>query len=61
MSEAAAVEFEHVSKTFGNRTVLDDVSFKVGDGEALCIMGRSGTGKSTTLKLMISLTPKRKI
>jgi phospholipid/cholesterol/gamma-HCH transport system ATP-binding protein len=52
---AAAVEFEHVSKTFGSRKVLDDVSFKVGEGEALCIMGRSGTGKSTTLKLMIGL------
>jgi phospholipid/cholesterol/gamma-HCH transport system ATP-binding protein len=55
MSDDAAVEFEHVSKTFGNRKVLDDVSFKVADGEALCIMGRSGTGKSTTLKLMIGL------
>jgi phospholipid/cholesterol/gamma-HCH transport system ATP-binding protein len=52
---ATAVEFEHVSKTFGSRKVLDDVSFKVGEGEALCIMGRSGTGKSTTLKLMIGL------
>jgi phospholipid/cholesterol/gamma-HCH transport system ATP-binding protein len=55
MSDEAAVEFEHVSKTFGNRKVLDDVSFTVGQGEALCIMGRSGTGKSTTLKLMIGL------
>jgi phospholipid/cholesterol/gamma-HCH transport system ATP-binding protein len=55
MSDEAAVEFEHVCKTFGNRKVLDDVSFKVGQGEALCIMGRSGTGKSTSLKLMIGL------
>lgn len=55
MSDPAAVEFEHVFKTFGNRKVLDDVSFKVGEGEALCIMGRSGTGKSTSLRLMIGL------
>jgi len=55
MSAPAAVEFEHVSKTFGNRKVLDDVSFKINEGEALCIMGRSGTGKSTSLKLMIGL------
>jgi phospholipid/cholesterol/gamma-HCH transport system ATP-binding protein len=55
MSDPAAVEFEHVFKVFGNRKVLDDVSFKVNAGEALCILGRSGTGKSVTLKLMIGL------
>jgi phospholipid/cholesterol/gamma-HCH transport system ATP-binding protein len=55
MNDKAAVEFERVFKTFGNRKVLDDVSFRVNAGEALCIMGRSGTGKSVTLKLMIGL------
>jgi phospholipid/cholesterol/gamma-HCH transport system ATP-binding protein len=55
MSDAASVEFQHVFKTFGDRKVLDDVSFKVNEGEALCIMGRSGTGKSTSLRLMIGL------
>jgi energy-coupling factor transporter ATP-binding protein EcfA2 len=55
MSDPAAVEFQHVFKTFGDRKVLDDVSFKVNEGEALCIMGRSGTGKSTSLRLMIGL------
>jgi phospholipid/cholesterol/gamma-HCH transport system ATP-binding protein len=55
MSDPAAVEFEHVFKAFGNRKILDDVSFKVNVGEALCILGRSGTGKSVTLKLMIGL------
>jgi phospholipid/cholesterol/gamma-HCH transport system ATP-binding protein len=55
MSNPSAVEFEHVFKAFGNRKVLDDVSFKVNAGEALCILGRSGTGKSVTLKLMIGL------
>ena len=55
MSDPSAVEFQHVFKTFGNRKVLDDVSFKISEGEALCIMGRSGTGKSVTLKLMIGL------
>jgi len=44
MSDPAAVEFEHVFKAFGNRKILDDVSFKVNVGEALCILGRSGTG-----------------
>ncbi len=55
MSEPIAVEFQHVSKAFGDRTVLSDVSFQIKQGEALCILGRSGTGKSVTLKLMIGL------
>ena len=55
MSDPLAVEFQHVSKTFGNRNVLVDVSFKLGEGEALCILGRSGTGKTVTLKLLDGL------
>ncbi|MGA2417257.1 MAG: ATP-binding cassette domain-containing protein [Candidatus Sulfotelmatobacter sp.] len=55
MSEAIAVEFKNVSKSFGDRKVLQDVSFQIEDGKALCILGRSGTGKSVTLKLMIRL------
>jgi phospholipid/cholesterol/gamma-HCH transport system ATP-binding protein len=50
-----AVVFEHVSKAFGPKQVLRDVSFEVPSGQALCILGRSGTGKSVTLKLLISL------
>jgi phospholipid/cholesterol/gamma-HCH transport system ATP-binding protein len=53
--QSATVAFEHVSKSFGAKQVLDDVSFDVQAGEALCILGRSGTGKSVTLKLIISL------
>jgi phospholipid/cholesterol/gamma-HCH transport system ATP-binding protein len=52
---ASAVAFEQVSKAFGEKQVLRDVSFDVRDGEALCILGRSGTGKSVTLKLIVSL------
>jgi phospholipid/cholesterol/gamma-HCH transport system ATP-binding protein len=51
----AAVVFDHVSKSFGAKQVLRDVSFEVRAGEAVCILGRSGTGKSVTLKLIISL------
>jgi phospholipid/cholesterol/gamma-HCH transport system ATP-binding protein len=50
-----AVVFDHVSKSFGPKQVLRDVSFEVPAGQALCILGRSGTGKSVTLKLLISL------
>jgi phospholipid/cholesterol/gamma-HCH transport system ATP-binding protein len=51
----AAVVFDHVSKSFGPKQVLRDVSFQIPEGQALCILGRSGTGKSVTLKLLISL------
>jgi phospholipid/cholesterol/gamma-HCH transport system ATP-binding protein len=51
----AAISFENVSKSFGAKKVLSDVSFRVAAGESLCILGRSGTGKSVTLKLMIAL------
>ncbi|HZU33073.1 MAG TPA: ATP-binding cassette domain-containing protein [Candidatus Angelobacter sp.] len=42
-------EFQHVSKSFGDHHVLQDVSFQVFPGETLCILGRSGVGKSVSL------------
>ncbi len=49
------ISFEQVEKGFDGRKILDKVSFRVAPGEAVCILGRSGTGKSVTLKLMIGL------
>jgi phospholipid/cholesterol/gamma-HCH transport system ATP-binding protein len=49
------VDFQHVFKAFGPKQVLRDVSFQVRPGETLCILGRSGTGKSVTLKLLMAL------
>src|SRR5437588_2089970 len=43
------IEFEDVSKAFGDNRVLDHVSFYVMPGETLCILGRSGVGKSVSL------------
>src|SRR6478752_3773795 len=43
------VEFQHVYKAFGDHKVLEDVSFQVFPGETLCILGRSGVGKSVSL------------
>jgi phospholipid/cholesterol/gamma-HCH transport system ATP-binding protein len=48
--ETPYIAFEHVSKSFGDLRVLDDVSFSVGAGETLCILGRSGVGKSVSLQ-----------
>jgi phospholipid/cholesterol/gamma-HCH transport system ATP-binding protein len=55
LQDGSAIAFEQVEKGFDGRKVLDKVSFSVAHGEALCILGRSGTGKSVTLKLMIAL------
>ena len=44
------IAFEHVSKAFGDNVVLNDVSFFVLPGETLCIIGRSGVGKSVSLQ-----------
>ena len=51
----AAVRLEHISKAFGTRKVLEDVSFEVPQGHGFVILGRSGTGKSVTLKHIIGL------
>jgi phospholipid/cholesterol/gamma-HCH transport system ATP-binding protein len=52
---SAAVRLEGVTKAFGDRTVLDDVSFEVMEGQGFIILGRSGTGKSVTLRHIIGL------
>jgi phospholipid/cholesterol/gamma-HCH transport system ATP-binding protein len=44
------IEFQEVSKSFGSHQVLDRVSFDVRAGETICILGRSGVGKSVALR-----------
>ncbi len=47
------ISFEGVSKAFGDFVVLQDVSFSVNAGETLCILGRSGVGKSVSLQMLL--------
>lgn len=47
------ISFENVSKSFGSFVVLEDVSFYVNSGETLCILGRSGVGKSVSLQMLM--------
>jgi len=54
-ARAAIIEFRHVSKAYGSKRVLDDVSLKVMRGEVLVILGGSGTGKSVSLRHMNGL------
>jgi len=54
------ISFDHVYKSFGDVVVLEDVSFCVLPGETLCILGRSGVGKSVSLQLLMGfLKPDR--
>jgi phospholipid/cholesterol/gamma-HCH transport system ATP-binding protein len=51
--EVPMISFSHVSMWFGERKVLDDVSFTVNHGQTLCILGRSGVGKSVALRILM--------
>ena len=50
-----SIEVKHLVKIFDDKKVIDDVSFTVNDGETLAIVGFSGSGKSTILKLICGL------
>ena len=50
---APYIEFKEVSKAFADNVVLDRVSFDVLPSETVCILGRSGVGKSVSLHLMM--------
>jgi phospholipid/cholesterol/gamma-HCH transport system ATP-binding protein len=52
---APAMAVENLRKSFGSQTVLNGVSLAVGRGETLAVLGRSGTGKSVLLRLIIGL------
>lgn len=49
------IEVKNLIKDFDDKRVIDDISFKVNDGEILAIVGFSGSGKSTVLKLISGL------
>ena len=47
------ISFSHVGISFDGRSVLEDVSFYVNRGQTLCILGRSGVGKSVALRMLM--------
>ena len=51
----ALIQVEHLTVGFGEKTVLEDISFEVRRGEVFAILGGSGSGKSVLLKQMIGL------
>src|SRR5580692_2296072 len=49
------IAVEGLRKSFGEQTVLDGITFQLAAGQVTCVLGRSGTGKSVLLKLLIGL------
>jgi phospholipid/cholesterol/gamma-HCH transport system ATP-binding protein len=52
---AVIVKLEHLKKSFGRKDVLKDISFELKTGENVVILGKSGTGKSVTIKCMVGM------
>ena len=55
MNSDPVISLQHISKSFGGKQVLNDMSIDVERGESVVIVGGSGTGKSVTLKHIIGL------
>lgn len=49
------IEFREISKIFGSRTVLDQVSFAIEEGEVHALLGENGAGKSTLMNILFGL------
>lgn len=54
-SPAPVIDVRHLTKRFGGRAVVDDVSMSVERGEIVGFLGPNGSGKSTTMKMLLSL------
>ena len=52
---AVAIRVEHLTKRFGRFVAVDDVSFEVPEGELVALLGPSGGGKSTVLRMIAGL------
>ena len=49
------IEFNNVSLSYGNRLILDNINFKISDGEIFGMLGPNGVGKSTIFNLLVGL------
>lgn len=50
------LKLENLKKTYDGRTVLENISLEIGDGEIVSILGPSGCGKTTLLNLILGIT-----
>ncbi|TKH07420.1 ABC transporter ATP-binding protein [Peribacillus simplex] len=51
------IEVKQISKKYGRKKILDNVSFTANKGQVTCLIGINGVGKTTTLKAIMGLTP----
>ena len=49
------IEFDNVSLSFGNRLILDNINFKINEGQIFGMLGPNGVGKSTIFNLITGL------
>ncbi len=49
------INISHVTKEYGDKKAVDDISFEVAKGEIVGYLGPNGAGKSTTLKMLVGL------
>src|SRR5260370_12407693 len=49
------ITLDHVTKTYGSKTAVDDLSLEIGAGELFAFLGPNGAGKTTTIKMMVGL------
>lgn len=54
--QSALFSVSHLSKRFGDQTVVDDLSFDIAPGECLGVIGPNGAGKTTTIRMCLGLT-----
>lgn len=54
------INVQHLSQSFGNRMVLDDVSIQIGSNEICALVGRNGAGKSTFINSLLGILPVKK-
>ncbi|CDO18766.1 Putative proline/glycine betaine ABC transporter ATP-binding protein [Streptococcus gallolyticus] len=55
MTEKTMIQFEHVNKVYGDKTVVNDINLTIENGEFITILGTSGSGKTTMLKMINKL------
>src|SRR3546814_1628393 len=55
MNDNSIIKFDNVVKRFGNVTILDSLNFNVQKGEKVTIIGPTGSGKSTVLRILMTL------
>ena len=52
-----AIQIEQLVKTYGSKTVLQNVSLSIPAGQTLALLGRNGAGKTTMIRILLGLLP----